>query len=287
MISIVGIGNAASAIAEKFSSVPQYNVYKINSNAEKNTDRQYKLNVYETPEEYEANVPNLKKFFTGIDDRVQVFIVGSSMSSICSLGILEQIKDKDIDVFYIKPDIDLLTGVPRLVENATHGVLQEYARSGLFRSLTILSNESIERVLENINLKNYYDILNDTIFSCVHYLNYFEHTEPHVGNVSKPHEINRIRSISILNMKKIEEKWLFDLDVERELCYYMCINEERLEKETGLHKKLVDILKTKPRNAYRKISYAIYETKLPDFGFCVAHTNAIQQQKTLDKLEQE
>ena len=64
MISIVGIGNAASAIAEKFSSVPQYNGYKINSNAEKSTDRQYKLNVYETPEEYEANVPNLKKFFT-------------------------------------------------------------------------------------------------------------------------------------------------------------------------------------------------------------------------------
>ena len=287
MISIVGIGNAASAIAEKFESVPQYDVYKISSGVEENTSRNYKLGVYDTPEEYERNVPDLKSFFADIKDRVQVFVVGSSMSSICSLGILEQIKDRDVDVFYIKPDIELLTGSPRLVENATHGIFQEYARSGLFRSLTILSNENIERVLENVNLKNYYDILNDTIFSCVHYLNYFEHTEPHVGNVSKPHEINRIRSVSILNMKKLEENWLFDLDAHRELCYYMCINEERLEKEIGLHKKLVDILKTKPRNAFRKISYAIYETHLPDFGFCVAHTNAIQQQKTLDKLEQE
>jgi hypothetical protein len=288
MISVVGIGNAGSAIAEKFESLPQYDVYKLASNLERTEKNEYKLETYNTPEEYEKNVPELETFFEKIKDRVQVFIVGSSMSSIYSLGILEQIKDKQLDVFYIKPDTELLTGIPRLVENATYGILQEYARSGLFRSLTIISNEMIERVLENINLKNYYEMLNETIFSSVHYLNYFEHTEPHVGNVSKPQDINKVRSISILNMKNLEEKWLFELDVERELCYYMCINEERLEKEKGLHKKLVDILKTKPRNAYRKISYAIYETHLPDFGFCVAHTNAIQNQNnTLDKLEQE
>ena len=58
--------------------------------------------------------------------------------------------------------------------------------------------------------------------------------------------------------------------------------------EAGLHRKLVDILKSKPRNAFRKISYSIYETELPDFGFVVAHTNATQTNKdTLDKLEQE
>ena len=89
-------------------------------------------------------------------------------------------------------------------------------------------------------------------------------------------------------MKKLHEMWLFDLDMERELCYYMCINEERLENEAGLHKKLVDMLKQKPRNAFRKISYSIYETQLKDFGFVVAHTNATQKnKKTLDKLEQE
>ena len=183
MISVVGIGNSGSAIAEKFESLPQYDVYKLASNLECAEKNEYKLETYNTPEEYEKNVPELETFFEKIKDRVQVFIVGSSMSSIYSLGILEQIKDKQLDVFYIKPDTELLTGIPRLVENATYGILQEYARSGLFRSLTIISNEMIERVLENINLKNYYEMLNETIFSSVHYLNYFEHTEPHVGNV--------------------------------------------------------------------------------------------------------
>ena len=41
-------------------------------------------------------------------------------------------------------------------------------------------------------------------------------------------------------------------------------------------KRIVEKLKNKPRNAFRRVSYAIYETPHNDFGFCVAHTNAIQ-----------
>jgi len=288
MISIIGIGNAASAVAEKFLSIPQYDVYMLNSKVKKRSKKKYKLNVYENPEEYEQNIPDLTTFFADLKDRVQVFVAGASLSSIYSLGILEQIKDKEIDVFYIKPDTELLTGIPKMVENTVFGVLQEYARSGKFRSFTIFSNESIERIHSSINLKTYYDTLNETIHSSVHYLNYFEHTEPHVGNMSKPSDISRIRSVGMLDMKRLSEMWLYDLDMERELCYYMCINSERLEGEVGLHKKLVDILKSKPRNTFRKISYSIYETELSDFGFVVAHTNATQSNKnTLDKLEQE
>ena len=65
--------------------------------------------------------------------------------------------------------------------------------------------------------------------------------------------------------------------MERDVCYYLCINQERLENEGGLHKKIVDMLKQKPKNAFRRISYAIYETEYDDFGLCVAHTNAIQE----------
>ena len=95
--------------------------------------------------------------------------------------------------------------------------------------------------------------------------------------------MNRIRSIGVLDVNKIQEKWLFELDTPREICYYICINDEKLEQEKGLHKQIVDKLKQKPRNAFKKISYGIWETHLHDFGFCVAHTNVIQKQ-TLDKL---
>lgn len=288
MISIIGIGNAASSVAKKFKDIPQYDVYLLNDKIKGKKKNEFKLKKFKNPDDYEKNIPDVKKFFSNINDRVQVFITGASFSSIYSLGILEQIKDKDIDVFYIKPDIELLNGHPRKIENVVFGVLQEYARSGALKSFTIFSNENIEKIHTSINLKTYYDTLNDTIFSSVHYLNYFEHTEPHIGNTSKPSEISRIRTIGMLDMKKLSEMWLYDLYMERELCYYMCINSDRLEGETGLHKKLVDLLKQKPRNAFRKISYSIYETELPDFGFVVAHTNATQNNiNTLDKLEQE
>ena len=287
MISIVGLGNAASAISELFSEIQQYKVYKLNSKILKNTKNEFKLQTYENPEDYEQNVPNVKKFFQNISDHVQFFIVGGSYSSNYCLGIMEQIKHKKIDLIYIQPDTELLTGLPVLIENTTFGVLQEYARSGLLNSITIISNLEIENSLGDLNIKTYYNSLNNFIFSAIHHLNYFVHSEPEIGQVSRPAEINRIRAIAGLNMKNLEEKWLFQLDTPRELCYYLAINTERLETEGGLHKKIVDMLKQKPKNAFRKISYAIYETPYHDFGFCVAHTNVVQTKKTLDKLEQE
>ena len=202
-------------------------------------------------------------------------------------SFVEQIKDKSIEVFYIKPDIELLTGIPKLVENVMFGVLQQYARSGLFKNFTIISNLDIEKNLDNISIKSYYDSLNSTIFSTVHYLNFFKYTEPEIGQISRPSDANRIRSVGILDINNIKENWLFELDTPREICYYICIKDEKLETQAGLHKQIVDKLKSKPRNAYRKISYGIWETHLQDFGFCVAHTNVIQEQKTLDMLEQE
>ena len=277
MISIIGLGNAASAIAEKFADTSNYNVYLMNSNVHRASKYKFKLKKYDKPEEYEENIPNVKKFFKDIDNDVQFIVMGASYSSNYALGILEQIKDKKVNVFYIKPDTELLTGVPRLIEKAVFGILQEYARSGLLNSITLFSNLNLENILQNIPVKDYYDTLNSSIFSTMHYLNFFEHTEPEIGQVSKPSEINRIRSIAMLNMKTLEEKWCFPLDIDRELCYYMCINEKRMREEGGLHRKLVNILKEKPRNAFRKISYAIYETSLEqDFGFCISHTNAIQ-----------
>ena len=277
MISIVGLGCAASKIAEKFKETKNYNVYVLNKEVVRNSKYKFRLKEFEAPEDYEANIPNVQNFFKDIDDRVQFFIMGSSFSSNYSLGILQQIKNKKIDVFYVQPDGELMTGVPKLLDKAVFSILQEYARSGLLNSFTAISNVMIEKSLGNLPIKSYYEKINESIFSTIHYVNYFDHAEPEIGMTSKPLEINRIRTYGILDPKNLQEKWLYELDMERDICYYLCINRDRLENEGGLHKKIVDMLKEKPRNAFRRISYAIYETEHQDFGLCVAHTNAIQQ----------
>jgi hypothetical protein len=278
MISVVGLGNAASRIAEKFSALPQYSVYCMNDEVKRTSKYKFKLKKYESPEEYEKNIPDVSKFFKDTDDRIQLFVVGASYSSNYSLGIIEQIKDKQIELFYIQPDTDLLAGVPRLMENATFGVLQEYARSGLLHNITLISNLKIEEIVRDVPIKEYYSTLNNTIHSTIHYMNYFEHNEPEIGVMATSADVCRIRTLGMLNMKNLEEKWFFNLDIDREVCYYLCINQEKLQSDGGLHKRYVDILKQKPRNAFRNISYAIYETESgTDFGFCVARTNAVQE----------
>jgi len=278
MISVIGLGSAGSRLAKSFSGAPQYKVYCLSDEIKRSSKYNLKLKKYETPEEYEENVPDVTDFFSDVDEDVQFFIAGASFSSNYSLGILSQIKDKNIDLFYIKPDIELLSGLPKLMERAVFGVMQEYARSGLFKSFTIISNLKLEEIIQNVPVKKYYETLNDTIQSAIHYVNFFDHNEPEIGIMAKPSEICRIRTFGVLSMENLEEKWFFDLDIEREVCYYLCINKERLLTDGNLHKRYVDILKQKPRNAFRNISYAIYETDLErDFGFCVARTNAVQQ----------
>lgn len=278
MISVVGLGNAGSRIARKFTGQPQYKVYCLNNEVERTSKYNFRLKNHETPEDYENNTPDVSKFFKDIEESVQFFVAGASLSSNYTLGILEQIKGKKIDLFYIKPDIELLAGIPKLIENVTFGVLQEYARSGMFESITLISNPLLEDIIQNVPVKEYYSTLNDTIQSTVHYMNYFAHNEPEIGVMAKSSEICRIQTMGMLDTISLEEKWFFNLDIDREVCYYLCINQEKLKTDGGLHKRYVDLLKQKPRNAFRNISYAIYETESGrDFGFCVARTNAIQK----------
>jgi phosphoribosylamine-glycine ligase len=193
MISIIGLGSAASKIAEKFKQTKNYNVYTMNSGVQRNSKYKYKLKTYDSAEEYEKNIPNVKKFLSELDEHVQFFIVGSSFSSNYSLGILQQIKDKKVDVFYVQPDAELMTGVPKLLDKIVFSVLQQYARSGLLKSFTPISNVLVEKSIGDIPIKTYYDKLNDSIFSTIHYINYFSHADPEIGMVAKPLDINRIR----------------------------------------------------------------------------------------------
>ena len=64
MISVIGLGNAATAIVEKFKDISQYNVYVMNSKVARNSKYKFKLKKHERPEAYEEHMPNVKKFFS-------------------------------------------------------------------------------------------------------------------------------------------------------------------------------------------------------------------------------
>jgi len=287
VITLLGIGTAGENIVNCFSNNKEYNCYVISDNVERNTKYKRKIKYQANLEDYETSTPDLEKFFSSMDEYVQVFLCGSARTANATLAILQQLKDKKIDIFYIEPDVDLLSGVTKLQERAIFSVLQQYARSGLFNSFTIFSNPILEESIGSVPIKKYFETINKTIYYCVHYKNLFDHTSPIIGNLVASPGIQRIRSLGRIDPQTLQENWYFDLDSSRDVCYYICISTEKLEKDGDLHKNIIGHLKNKPRNAFKNVSYAIYESPFEtDFGFCVAHTNVIQQ-KTLDKLAQE
>ena len=278
MISLIGIGEAGCNVVSLFEDHKEYNCFLF-SEGRGNTKYTRDLARVAKAEDCEEKAPKLSSYKTleAVQDRVQVFVCGSSFSANYTLAILEQIKDKKIDIFYIKPDTDLLIGEVKLQERAIFGILQEYTRSGLFNSFTILSNPAIEKTIGEIPIKKYFDTINKNIYYAVHYLNVFDHTEPLVGNLSKPSEVQKIRTVGIITVDKLGEQWYYKMQEDRDVAYYLCIASNRLETDGKLHSKVVQSLKSKPRNAFKNVTYAIYESPYEsDFGFCVAHTNFIQ-----------
>jgi len=277
MISVFGIGTAGHNIAQLFREHKNYNIFSFTTQEVNNVEGHTRLSSDLTPELCEDNIPDLTRLKDTVDEDIQVILCGSSFSANYALGILEQFKDRKIQIFYIKPDTELLSGQSKLQENAIFGILQEYTRSGLFENMTIISNTKVEEIVGNVPVKNYFSTLNQTIYYVIHYMNYFANKQPIIGNLTNPTEIQRIRTFGMINPANLSEKMFYELDMARDTSYYVCITSSRLETDGTLHKKLVNTLKNKPRNAFKNLSYAIYESNTEnDFGFCIAHTNAVQ-----------
>jgi len=277
MISVFGIGTAGHNIAQLFREHKNYNIFSFTTQEVNNVEGHTRLSSDLTPELCEDNIPDLTRLKDTVDEDIQVILCGSSFSANYALGILEQFKDRKIQIFYIKPDTELLSGQSKLQENAIFGILQEYTRSGLFENMTIISNTKVEEIVGNVPVKNYFSTLNQTIYYVIHYMNYFANKQPIIGNLTNPTEIQRIRTFGMINPTNLSEKMFYELDMARDTSYYVCITSSRLETDGTLHKKLVNTLKNKPRNAFKNLSYAIYESNTEnDFGFCIAHTNAVQ-----------
>ena len=141
---VIGLGEAGCNLADGFSKHPQYDVYKIDTEIEHNPKKGlYKMPVFPSSEDYEKNCPeDLAEFFSSFDDNTSVTFImaGGGKIAGASLRILEKIKHCNLNVLYITPDIGLMGGKKYLLNRITFFVLQEYARSGLLNSISLIYN---------------------------------------------------------------------------------------------------------------------------------------------------
>lgn len=277
MSTIVGLGKAGSEIANLFSEYPQYEVYKVRAGKRKGKYKNvYTIPTQDSPEAYDENCPSLKMFFKNTSDDILFVVDGSEIISAASLRILESLKKKAVTILYVRPDLDFLTGVQRLNERAVRGVLQEYARSGVFERVYLVDVPLVAATLGEVPIKSYHKMVYNAIVSTLHMINVFSHSQIIMGTAAQPSEMVRVSTFGFVDAETGKENLFFPLDFPREKSYYYAINEEKLQTDGSLLKKVKEQVLSRAHDRL-KTSYAVYETKYDDdYIYVTSHGSMVQ-----------
>jgi|MDSZ01.2.fsa_nt_gb hypothetical protein len=277
MDTLIGLGQAGCNIVKEFSKYPQYECYYIDSDIRQEACF-YKVEKQDNCEEYENNAPSFDGFFDNVTDNILFVVGGSGAISGLSLTVLEKIKDKNINVLYVQPDTQLLGELGRKQERLVQQILQQYARSGLFKMLYLVSNPSLEKIVNNVSILNYNKQLNELIVATTHMLNVFNHIEPIMNTFADLPETARIATIGIMDVKENEQKLFFPLEKVREMRYYYSINKGELEKEGNLLSNVKQNIKEVSTSGVRA-SYGIYASEYEqNYGYVIAYSSEIQNE---------
>jgi len=271
-VILVGLGKAGCSIARAFGKFPQYDTYGID--VEKQADITIKKR--KTHEDYDTHFPNLKRKLKFSDEDLYVVVCGAGQISGGILRLLEQLKNNDITILYIQPDLTLASEVQKKQEKIVRNVLQEYARSGLVDSIWLLDNQMVEKGIGDVPILGYYDVLNQAIVNTVHMINVFKNTEPVLGSFIAPSNLSRIATIGIVDVEKEQEKWFYDLTGVRDVVYYYGINEEELESNGSLFKTITNYVKSKVNDGMN-ISYGVFKTTYEQkYCYCIKYSSMVQ-----------
>jgi len=259
--NILALGNAACNIVESLEQYSIYNIYRIQNEGkkEKNT---YILPNLETAEEYE-NLKILSKipFLRNIKDSVTFFVCGASRSSAFSLKLLESLHKRkvNIKVVYFHTDMEFSGEEKAKQEKVVRNVLQEYARSGLFEEITMVSNKTLENFVDTINIFEYYKQINDIFCSSFHMIEVFKNTKPVMSTFSKLRESCRIKTVGVSTIS-CEDRMFFPFKQEVEVLYYLGINEEKLRTQGNFFRELTENIRGRMTDE-TKAYFGIYPTQ--------------------------
>jgi len=268
MISVVGIGDFCCELVNKFSSYPQYEVYNINNTI---------IPQFKNSEDYEKNYPEkLNKLIDDDNEELSVFLDGSEAISGIILRFLENYKNRKINIYYIRSDLELVGNTEKLQDKITFSILQEYTRSGLFNKFVIFDKLNLEKFLDDVSILEFDESFNDLVSSTLHYINVYSNIKPIVSNSVELSDISRIETYGLSEIGSTDIKWFYNLENMEEIIYYFAINSNTLKKEKKLLQTIKNQVKDKQKDNV-KIVFNVYETNYEEnFVYCVGRTKFIQ-----------
>ena len=136
----------------------------------------------------------------------------------------------------------------------------------------------IEEILGEISSRRDTMIqINDFIVSAIHMINVFKHSEPISSNFEENNVASRITTFGMVNLEDGKETLFFPLQFPREKIYYYAINKNSLKNDKGLHRKIMQQVKSKIDNTEISVTYGIYSTDYDDdYVYSVANASFVQ-----------
>ena len=276
MYTVIGVGGVGIKVAKNFEKFPQYNVVCLDDQ-DTGHEHQIVLEKQKKPELYEESFKRLpspiKKV---IKDKVICVVSGASLVSSVILRFLYELRDKQITIMYIRPETDLLNDTKKKQERVIFSVLQEYARSGLFDDMCLVSNSSMDTLVEDASISEYYSTMNSMLVNTFHMIMVFDNQEAQASNFSEIIESRRIYTLGLLDQEAGEEKMFFPIDIPLDNRLYYGIVEENLNKDKNLQRNIIKLIKSKNQEIC-KYSYGVYRTKYEsDFCYMKSYTSKVQ-----------
>ena len=243
MKTILGIGTAGSNIVKQLGEHKVYKPYTICTENQKTTKYHFNLLELDGPEEYESmDMTKIDKWLGTIEKSCTVFLCGASNSSGLTLRALQTLHQRGIklDVVYFMPETEVLSEEKTLNERAVRGILQNYARSGLFEKICLVSNLRLEEIAGSTNVFEYYNQINHVFTSTYYMLDVFKNTKPITSTFKRPKESCRITTIGLGSLEN-DDLMFFPFNQEVEVVYYYGINEEKLKTEENLFRTITTV----------------------------------------------
>jgi hypothetical protein len=260
--NILGIGTAGCNIVEQLSEYPVYKCHHISNEIKKTSKYKFALTELDGPEEYESmDMSKLHKWLSTIEKNCTVFLCGASNSAGITLRALHVLHQRGVkvEIVYFRPETEVLSEEKTLSERAFRGILQNYARSGLFEGMRLICNLRLEEIAGSTNVFEYYSQINRVFTNTYYMIDVFKNTKPITSTFKRPKDSCRISTIG-LSAVEGEEKLFFPFNQETEVVYYYGINEEKLKTEENLFRTITDKVKERITDE-TKVSFGIYPTQ--------------------------
>ena len=280
MRSLIAIGEKATFFAEALKGYPEYTSYCFRHG---HAGECFSVPVFSKPERYEEPLEGVESFLKGCCEDVTAIVSGDEVINLITLQVLENIKEKNIEIIFFKPEPELLGNTMKRVNHLTYNVLQEYTRSGLFKKMFIFDLAQVDQNIAHVALDSFEKNRMEFIAGHYHTLNWLQNTEEIAGSDIEHGAVNCIASISVSDLELSEIKKLNKLDFVRERVYYYGIPTKKVKEDAALRTKILEGYKN---NLDENISSSFKIYSIPfkqELVYMVEYTSAVQN-KDLKKL---